>query len=167
MDDEILVRRAGRLVAKRLFLSLGLAGTAFAGEHNLGLPEAAGKAVYTAECGSCHIAYPPQLLSASGWARVIEGLDKHFGVDAGIDTSTAQTIGGYLRTHAGAERRFGTSALRISETPWFRKEHDEVPVSAWKSPQTKSAANCSACHTQAERGDFSERGLRRSALVWP
>jgi nitrate/TMAO reductase-like tetraheme cytochrome c subunit len=49
--------------------------------------------------------------------------------------------------------------MRISDSSWFRKEHREVDTATWKSPAVKSAANCGACHRQAEQGDFSERNL--------
>lgn len=115
---------------------------------------------YVEECGSCHVAYPPQLLSAESWRAVMKGLDRHFGTDAGIDAAAHADIAAYLAANAGAQRKFGTTATRISETRWFVREHDEVPANVWKSPAVKSAANCGACHTQAERGDYSERNLR-------
>ncbi len=115
---------------------------------------------YVAECGSCHLAYPPGLLSAASWSRLMQGLDQHFGSDASLDAATAAHIAQYLRDHAGTERKFGASALRISETRWFRKEHDEVPAGAWKSAAVKSAANCGACHVAADKGDYSERSVR-------
>ena len=55
---------------------------------------------------------------------------------------------------------FITGTLRITETGWFRHEHDEVPAGIWKRPAVKSAANCAACHTRADAGDFSERNIR-------
>jgi mono/diheme cytochrome c family protein len=166
MQDRNYSLRARRIVVTGVF-SVGIAAPLFAaaGEHNLGLPAGTGKAVYTAECGSCHIAYPPQLLSASGWNLVIAGLDRHFGVDASVDTKAAQAVGNYLAANAGSERRFGANTLRISDTPWFRKEHDEVPAGAWKAPQTRSAANCAACHPGADRSDFSERAVRLPAAA--
>ncbi len=116
--------------------------------------------VYVAECGSCHLAYPPRLLSAASWSRVMQGLNRHFGTDAGVDAATFERIDRYLRDHAGPERKFGTTSLRISETPWFGRKHREVPAAAWKNPTVRSAANCGACHLGADKGDYSERGVR-------
>ena len=114
--------------------------------------------LYREECGSCHVAYPPLLLPKGSWQAIMAGLDRHFGTDATVDASAAKEIQGYLEANAGRAR--GKPALRITETPWFRDEHDEVPASTWKSPAVKSAANCGACHTQAENGDYSEGTLR-------
>lgn len=150
-------------IAKRsgffAFLAAGLswAGVAMAGDH-----------VYTAtdptwktECGSCHVAYPPQLLPANSWRALMSGLDKHFGSDASLDPRTTARITAFLEKNAGRERSPSrTPALRITETRWFVHKHNEVPDRAWKNPQVKSAANCTACHVDGDKGDFSEHNIR-------
>lgn len=141
-------------------LAASLAQAASAGASKLPLPPGSGQAAYRSECGGCHLAYPPQLLSAQSWSRLMAGLSRHFGSDASLDAATAATIGAYLQANAGSPRRFGTGADRISATRWFRHEHDEVPAAVWTSPAVGSAANCGACHTGAERGDYGERTLR-------
>jgi hypothetical protein len=116
---------------------------------------------YQAECASCHIAYPPQLLPKESWRALMNDLPNHFGTDASVDANTAKEVQSYLEANAGRVRADGGKPhLRITETRWFRHEHDEVPAAVWKGPAVKSAANCGACHTQADRGDFSERSLR-------
>jgi hypothetical protein len=117
---------------------------------------------YRSECGSCHIAYPPALLPRESWQAIVAGLEKHFGSDASVDAKTAKEIETYLLANAGrkAATAGGKPPLRISETRWFVREHDEVPASMWNSPAVKSAANCGACHPRAEQGDFSERSVR-------
>ena len=112
------------------------------------------------ECASCHIAYPAKQLPAPAWRRLMSGLDKHFGTDASLDAAAVASITVYLEQHAGRERRGERETLRITETAWFAREHDEVPRPLWKSPAVKNAANCAACHTQAESGDFRERNIR-------
>lgn len=112
---------------------------------------------WQAECGSCHLAYPPRFLSAPAWRRMMAGLERHFGVDASVDAKAAAGIGAFLERHAG---RRHDEALRITQTRWFAHEHDELPASTWKRPAVKSAANCAACHTKAEQGDFRERNVR-------
>ena len=116
--------------------------------------------LYRDECGSCHVAYPPPLLPKAPWQAIMAGLDKHFGTDATLDAKAAKQIQAYLEANAGRRRMRGKPPVRITETPWFREEHDEVPASAWKSPAVKSAANCGACHAQADTGDYSEGTLR-------
>lgn len=114
------------------------------------------------ECSTCHIAYPPSLLPAESWRKVMDGLDKHFGSDASLTVDENREITDFLVKNASTRMGAATGTLRITETAWFRRKHDshEVPPAVWKNPQVKSAANCQACHTQAERGDFSERNIR-------
>jgi hypothetical protein len=116
-------------------------------------------ATYQAECGSCHIAYPPALLGAGTWREIMRGLDKHFGTDASLGDSAHAQVKAYLEAGAGRAGR-EVATLRISDTPWFRKEHGEIAAATWKSAAVKSPANCGACHRQADRGDFGERSLR-------
>jgi hypothetical protein len=40
------------------------------------------------------------------------------------------------------------------------REHREVSPSTWNLPGVKSAANCVACHTRADQGDFNEHTVR-------
>jgi hypothetical protein len=118
--------------------------------------------LWQTECGSCHVAFPPRLLPAESWRALMSGLDKHFGSDASLDAKSAQEIGAFLEKNAGRNRHesSGKPVLRITETRWFQREHDEVSDRTWKNPKIKSAANCAACHTMAEKGNYSEHGIR-------
>ena len=138
-----------------LLFAAALVTSARAESHRFAVDNAA----YRTECGSCHIAYPPALLDQSAWRAIMQGLDKHFGTDASVGESTRAEIGAYL---AGSKSRKDSSSptLRISDTPWFRKEHSDIAPATWKSPTVKSAANCEACHRQASAGDYSERNVR-------
>jgi hypothetical protein len=123
---------------------------------------AVSNAVWKTECGACHVAFPPRLLPAASWRAVMSGLDKHFGTDASLDAKSTQEISAFLEKHAGRNRHAssGKPVLRITETRWFQREHDEVSARTWKNPKVKSAANCSACHLQAESGNYSEHNIR-------
>ena len=116
---------------------------------------------WQAECGSCHVAFPPRLLPAESWRAVMSGLDKHFGTDASLDAPTAREIGAFLDKNAGSNGHStsGKPILRITETRWFVREHDEVSDRTWKNPKVKSAANCAACHTEAESGNYTEHSI--------
>jgi len=121
---------------------------------------------FKAECGSCHLAFPPALLSAGDWKKVMTGLDKHYGDNATIDDQTRRQIEDFLVRNAGSNRRVvnaGTGAgvlPRLTLTGWFRKEHDEVPAAVWNDKRVGSAANCATCHTRAEQGSFRGREIR-------
>lgn len=115
------------------------------------------------ECSACHVAYPPQMLSSPSWRAIMNGLDRHFGADASLDAQARADILRFLERNAGPGEMpvGGKPPLRITETRWFIHEHGEdLPASIWKQPEVKSPANCIACHTAADRGDYSERTLR-------
>ncbi len=114
------------------------------------------------ECSSCHIAYSPGLLPAESWRKVMDGLGKHFDTDASLTPEESKEITDFLVSNASNRWRAPTAPLRISETGWFKSKHDarEVPPAVWKNPLVKTPANCQACHTQAESGDFSERNIK-------
>jgi hypothetical protein len=144
--------------ALALAAALSLAGGAQAGEGSRSAPPHPG---YQAECGSCHVAYPPRLLPAASWRQLMGSLDRHFGTDASVEPALARDIGAYLEAHAGSTGRGADPAEpRITRTAWFRREHDEVPAAVWSRKAVGSAANCGACHTQADAGDYRKRNLR-------
>jgi hypothetical protein len=89
----------------------------------------------------------------------MRGLDRHFGTDASLGDPARARVEAYLDAGAGSARR-EVATLRISDSSWFRKEHDEIGAATWNATSVKSPANCGACHRQADRGDFSERNLR-------
>jgi len=117
---------------------------------------------YEAECASCHMAYPPGLLSEKSWQNVMSGLTKHFGTDASVDEKDKIEITNWLKRNAATKQKYSELAPenRITKTSWFIREHDEIKADYWKRPSIKSPANCGACHTTAAEGIFSERGLK-------
>jgi hypothetical protein len=129
------------------------------------LPRQELSAAYTAECAACHVAYPPALLPAASWQRLMGGLDRHFGVDASLDAATTQAIGVWLAERAGTYKKVQRERTappqdRITRSAWFVREHDEVPASTWQRADVRSPANCSACHRQADQGNYDEHDIR-------
>jgi cytochrome c553 len=116
---------------------------------------------WQAECGTCHVAYPPRLLPAAAWRALMDDLGRHFGPDASVDPATAAAIRAFLEANAGRARVPGDEAtLRITQTRWFVREHRDVAAATWRSAGVRSAANCAACHTGAEAGRFGEHDTR-------
>lgn len=131
-------------------------------------PPATGvEAVYREECGSCHLAYPPGLLPAASWRRVLGGLSDHFGQSAELDTGTLGQLSAWLEAQA-AERGThsksgkvlrslgGASPLRLTEVPYLRHEHREVRPEVFRRKGVGARSNCPACHEGANRWDFDE-----------
>lgn len=119
---------------------------------------------YQQECAACHIAYPPGMLPAASWQRLMDTLNKHFGADASLDESTAREINAWLKAHAGTYKRVNQEPAqdRITKSAWFLQKHraGEVPPEVWKRAAVGSASNCAACHSSAALGSFSEREIK-------
>ncbi|MDP1606479.1 MAG: cytochrome C [Rhodocyclaceae bacterium] len=120
---------------------------------------------FQAECGSCHVAFPPQLLVADDWRRVMRSLDKHYGDNASLDEKTRQTLEDFHVRNAGG-RKVGAGRTapagelpRLTQTDWFLREHREVPRADWTHAKVKTPANCAACHTRAADGSYREREI--------
>lgn len=143
-----------------IFLSL-LLGTSATFAGKMGMPTDA-PASYEAECASCHMAYPPALLSAKSWKNVMSSLDKHFGTDASLDPKTQTEITNWLVKNATTRQKYSETAPenRITKTTWFIRKHDEVRADVWKRASIKSPANCTACHLDGAKGNFSENNIK-------
>jgi len=149
-----------RQIAFGLSAALSIAGTAMADDHRATrvplLPQ------YQQECSGCHVAYPPGMLPAASWQRLMNNLPRHYGTDASLDAATVKKIDTWLAANAGTYKRVREVPPddRITRSAWFIRKHDEVSASTWKLPAVKSAANCSACHPRADQGAFNEHDIR-------
>ncbi len=127
---------------------------------------------YQAECSACHMAYPPGLLPARSWQKLMGGLSNHFGDDASLSEQTRKALTDYLVLNAADKSDYRRSQkimrtlsesdapLRITEVPYIKRKHDEIPARYISgNAQVRSLSNCAACHTSAARGDFSEHGV--------
>lgn len=139
-----------------LILSAGLHSAVFAGNENL-LP-ATVSPKYQQECAACHLAYPPGLLPRRSWIRLMNNLESHFGTDASIDLKEVQEISVWLDANAGTYKRVRAEPKddRLTESDWFVRKHRKIEAEVWLRDSVKSKANCAACHTQAERGNYDD-----------
>lgn len=118
-----------------------------------------------AECGACHMAYPPILLPAASWDAIMGDLSNHFGEDASLDEATTVAIADWLRANAAenwdtkAAAWFNTSdgsdPLRITASRRWKLIHGSIPDAVFKRNTIGSRANCSSCHGDAQAGLFA------------
>lgn len=129
-------------------------------------------AAWRKACGECHLAYHPTLLPARSWQQLMTNQSDHFGEALGIDDATTKEITAFLVKNA-AESRLSEPAwkissttpqdqtpLRITDTPYWKKKHSEIPENIWKLPKVKEKGNCGACHLDADKGTFEDSGMR-------
>jgi len=125
---------------------------------------------YVKECGTCHMPYPPELLPARSWTKVMASLQDHFGDSAQLDAATQQRIRDYLIAHAAdtaqnehafavmRSLRASDTPMRITGTPYIAGLHAAVLDPLWGgNPRPKTLAECGVCHLRAQIGDFTMR----------
>lgn len=123
---------------------------------------------YAKECSACHMAYQPGLLPERSWRKLMDGLDKHFGENAELPDADRQELTDYLAKNAADHAKHKRSAqlaksiakndtpLRITEVPFFTKEHRKVATKIKGSDKVKSLSQCDVCHQKANDGSFAE-----------
>jgi len=94
-------RQLLQTAALGLIAALSFNLSAQADEHGRGsrvppLPE------YKQECAACHVAFPPGLLSAASWQRVMSTLPRHYGTDASLDPAMQAKLSSWLTANAGS-----------------------------------------------------------------
>lgn len=129
--------------------------------------------LYKSECGACHFAYQPGLLPANAWNKMMANLENHFNTDATIENSDFKIISDYLDKNS-AEKAMNYKRSRkivnsiknadvpesISKTPYIIRKHDELKTSMITQDEVKGLFNCTACHTTAQKGIYSERAIK-------
>ena len=140
-------------------------------EKSKAVPASTENPKWKTECSTCHIAYPPGFLPERSWRKIMSDLKSHFGESAELDTPARDEITKFLLDNAADHGSSKSSKiaksipanqtpLRLTETQYFKRRHDEVSASVWKRKSINSAANCAACHPGADKGNFSEHAVR-------
>lgn len=135
-------------------------------------PEA--RALYRKECGACHLDFPPGLLPAESHRRVMAGLERHFGQDAELEPEVRGRLERWLvenAAEAGTARESGevlaslrgAPPVRVTEVPWFQREHRKAAAKLASRPSIRTLADCAACHGGAGDWDFDEDRVRMPA----
>jgi hypothetical protein len=105
---------------------------------------------WRSECSACHIAFPPALLAADDWGKIMLRLDKHYGAEASLDATTRDGIAAYLARNAGGGSHSSAAGSdselpRITSSDWFLRKHGSA-IRLWRKGKVKSLADCAACH---------------------
>lgn len=126
---------------------------------------------YQEECSACHYAYPPGLLPAKSWEKLLTetALHDHFGDNAELDAATLQAIRAYVLENAADKSWYkrsrkialataeGEPPLRITLVSYIKRKHQDIPEKMVKgNKDVKSLSYCDKCHTQAEQGVFDD-----------
>ncbi len=130
--------------------------------------------VYYTDCGDCHKTYPPYMLPARSWKRIIKDLDNHFGeeiTEANISKEARTSILNYLTSNSSEYStnkiafRFINSLEKdeapkaITKTDYWRDIHKNIDPKVFKSKKVKSRAYCWSCHEGFEQGIFKNEKI--------
>ena len=115
---------------------------------------------YRSECSGCHIAFPPDLLPANSWEKIMDGLADHFGSNAQVEKSEHKEIERFLIQNAGQSLglKSGGSDMHITDTLWFNRMHGKTKKH-FNDPLIGRGSNCGVCHVHAENGRFDENRI--------
>jgi hypothetical protein len=121
----------------------------------------------------CHRrAFHPSLLPARSWDGLLDTQASHFGDDLALDPETLAELRAFARDNAAeslqteAAWKIGRSVpvreipLRITETAYWTRKHDDIADAVWQVPEVRARANCAACHLDAEAGTFEDAAMR-------
>ena len=122
---------------------------------------------YKEACGACHFAYQPGLLPSGSWAKLLSNLKDHFGETVEIDAASNGVIEKYLidnaaersqgkRSHKIVRSLKGETPSRITEIPYVRRKHRDIPPEVFTRKTVGSLSNCSACHRTADQGIYED-----------
>jgi len=148
--------------------ALIMGGTVLANKTPAGWAPLEIPAVYASECGDCHSPYHPSLRSAGAWAALMTGLPDHFGEDASLGQKTASNISTFLQANSATTfdtkvaRRVGrsdTASLRMTDTRFWKKQHDEIDDAVFRMQGVGSKVNCNSCHKDAMSGRFGDANI--------
>ncbi|MET0063820.1 MAG: diheme cytochrome c [Candidatus Thiodiazotropha endolucinida] len=129
--------------------------------------------LYQEECGSCHFPYQPVFLPAASWRTMMGKLDEHFGENAELSAEDQATLSSYLISNTAdrVNREIPNKVMwslrsspvpeRITETGFFKHEHNEIPYSVRnrKSGEKLTFSNCDSCHKKALQGSYNEHEI--------
>jgi cytochrome b len=127
---------------------------------------------YKKECGSCHMAFPPNALPEKSWKIMMADLQDHFGDDASIEESARIEIEDFLVRNS-AERSLEEASIkfirsigkddpprRITDIRYWKEKHGSIRKDLYQRETIKSKINCVACHKWAEYGSFEDSDIR-------
>ena len=129
-------------------------------------------ALWREVCGECHFAYHPSLLPIRSWKKIFATQHEHFGDDIDLEPETiAELLKFHLDYAAESEldepsRKIlfytpsNETPLRVTETHYWVKKHEDIEDVYWKHPKVKTKGNCSACHLDSEQGTYEDSDMR-------
>lgn len=134
-----------------------------------GVPPATLDPAYASNCGDCHGAFHPSLLTAEKWYAIMAGLDDHFGEDASLPPDVTAELTTYLDANAAEHwdtlpahvfaANSSNEPLRLTTSRFWTFRHNGIADAVFAKPSIKAKSNCQACHADAATGLFAPQAI--------
>jgi hypothetical protein len=125
---------------------------------------------YQEECGECHFPYQPGFLPEASWKKLLDAkaLQDHFGDNAELDEDVRKHIEEFVVDNSADKSWYKRSRkvmasldsdsvpLRITEVPYIKDKHSEIPQAKIKQDKVKSLSQCNKCHTKAGKAIYDD-----------
>ncbi len=105
--------------------------------------------VYRDQCGSCHLALPPEVLPTESWRQILMSPRNHYGVSLNLIRAEIILIWSYLRDFSRVTVQGEAEPYRVVDSRFFKALHPRVTFAEPPSPK-----NCATCHNRAQEFDF-------------
>ena len=120
---------------------------------------------YNQQCNVCHFAYPPGMLPAASWKKLMDAMPQHFTGQVMMNIDTQEEIATWLQANAGTFALVAEEPPqhRITQSVWWTKIHmnnPKVPAAVWKKPSVSKGAACVTCHQTAAKGEYNARSVQ-------
>jgi hypothetical protein len=117
---------------------------------------------YNQQCNVCHFAYPPGMLPAASWKKLMDAMPQHFTGQVMMNIDTQEEIATWLQANAGTFALVAEepSQHRITQSVWWTKIHmnnPKLPAAVWKKSSVAKGSSCVTCHQTAAKGAFSAK----------
>jgi hypothetical protein len=117
---------------------------------------------YNQQCNVCHFAYPPGMLPAASWKKLMDAMPQHFTGQVMMNIDTQEEIATWLQANAGTFALVAEEPPqhRITQSVWWTKIHmnnPKVPAAVWKKSSVAKGSSCVTCHQTAAKGAFSAK----------
>lgn len=132
--------------------------------------------LWQAACGECHLAFHPSLLPARSWQRMLREQEEHFNEALGLAPAQVEELDRFATANAAERdateaswkiRRYlapDAAPLRITETRFWQKTHDDIQEAVWRDERVAGRSNCKACHRDAADAAFEDVEIQRPRL---
>lgn len=109
-----------------------------------------GQELYLENCGSCHVALPPEVMPTETWRRLLQEPDQHYGQQLQpLIGPSVVLMWNYLQTYSRPFAEGEPIPYRVSESRFFKALHPQVDL-----PQSVKPGSCVSCHPGVAQFDY-------------